>query len=45
MSDRHRAKFRNLVERRDIPRVGHNLPSEVPQVVAEAALSLLKISS
>ena len=42
MSEKHRAKFRNLVERRDIPRVGHNLPAEVPQVVAEAVLSLLK---
>ena len=45
MSDRHRAKFLNLVERRNIPRVGHNLPAEVPQVVAEAVLSLLKISA
>jgi pimeloyl-ACP methyl ester carboxylesterase len=42
MSEKHRAKFRNLVERRIIPRVGHNLPAEVPQVVAEAVLSLLK---
>jgi pimeloyl-ACP methyl ester carboxylesterase len=42
MSDKHRAKFLDLVERRIIPRVGHNLPAEVPQVVAEAVLSLLK---
>jgi pimeloyl-ACP methyl ester carboxylesterase len=42
MSDAHRRKFLNLVERRNIPRVGHNLPSEAPQVVAEAVLSLLK---
>jgi pimeloyl-ACP methyl ester carboxylesterase len=42
MSDAHRRKFLNLVERHDIPRVGHNLPAEVPQVVAEAVLSLLK---
>ena len=42
MSDKHRAKFLDLVERRNIPRVGHNLPSEAPQVVAEAVLSLLK---
>ena len=45
MSERHRAKFRNLVERSIIPRVGHNLPAEVPQVVAAAVLSLLKASS
>jgi pimeloyl-ACP methyl ester carboxylesterase len=45
MSDAHRRKFLNLVERRNIPRVGHNLPAEVPQVVAEAVLSLLKMSS
>jgi len=42
MSDKHRAKFLRLVERRTIPRVGHNLPAEVPQVVAGAVLSLLK---
>jgi pimeloyl-ACP methyl ester carboxylesterase len=42
MSDRHRAKFRNLVEQRIIPRAGHNLPAETPEVVAEAVLSLLK---
>jgi len=42
MSDKHKAKFPRLVERRTIPRVGHNLPAEVPQVVAGAVLSLLK---
>jgi pimeloyl-ACP methyl ester carboxylesterase len=42
MSDKHKAKFLRLVERRTIPRVGHNLPAEVPQVVAGAVLSLLK---
>ncbi len=42
MSDKHKTKFLNLVERRNIPRVGHNLPSEAPQVVTEAVLSLLK---
>jgi len=42
MSDAHRRKFLKLVDRRNLPLVGHNLPSEVPQVVAEAVLSLLK---
>jgi len=42
MSDKHKAKFLRLVKRRTIPRVGHNLPAEVPQVVAGAVLSLLK---
>jgi pimeloyl-ACP methyl ester carboxylesterase len=41
MSDAHRRKFLNLVERRNIPRVGHNLPSEAPEIVAAAVLSLL----
>jgi pimeloyl-ACP methyl ester carboxylesterase len=41
MSDAYRRKFLNLVDRRNIPRVGHNLPSEAPQVVADAVLSLL----
>ena len=45
MSDRHAGKFRNLVERRTIPRVGHNLPSEAPELVAEAVLTLLKATS
>jgi pimeloyl-ACP methyl ester carboxylesterase len=44
MSDKHSAKFIDLIERRNIPRVGHNLPAEVPHVVAEAVLSLLKAS-
>jgi pimeloyl-ACP methyl ester carboxylesterase len=42
MSERHRRKFLNLVEDRRIPRVGHNLPSEAPEVVADAVLALLK---
>jgi pimeloyl-ACP methyl ester carboxylesterase len=42
MSDRHRRKFLELVEERTIPRVGHNLPSEAPDVVADAVLALLK---
>jgi len=42
MSDAHRRKFVNLVDRRTLPLVGHNLPSEVPQVVADAVLALLK---
>jgi pimeloyl-ACP methyl ester carboxylesterase len=42
MTDAQRQKFLKLVDRRDIPRVGHNLPAEVPQVVAEAVLRLLK---
>jgi pimeloyl-ACP methyl ester carboxylesterase len=42
MTDTQRQKFLNLVERRDLPRVGHNLPTEVPHVVAEAVLRLLK---
>jgi hypothetical protein len=44
LSDKHRARFRHLVAQRTIPRVGHNLPAEVSQVVAEAVLSLLRIS-
>ena len=42
MADAQRRKFLDLVDRRDIPRVGHNLPSEVPHVVAQAVLRLLK---
>ncbi len=42
MTDAQRQKFLKLVDRRDIPRVGHNLPAEVPQVVAEAVLRLLR---
>ena len=42
MSPKHQSKFLNLVQRRTIPRVGHNLPAEVPKIVAEAVLSLLK---
>ncbi len=44
MTDAQRKKFTNLVDRRDIPRVGHNLPAEVPQVVAEAVLRLLRMA-
>ena len=42
LSDRQRRKFSNLVENRRIPRVGHNLPSEAPDVVADVVLTLLK---
>jgi pimeloyl-ACP methyl ester carboxylesterase len=42
MTDAQRQKFLKLVDRRDIQRVGHNLPAEVPQVVAEAVLRLLR---
>jgi hypothetical protein len=44
MSERHRRKFLNLVEERRIPRVGHNLPSEVPDIVADAVLALIETS-
>ena len=44
LSDRHRRKFLKLVEERRSPRAGHNLPSEVPDVVADAVLALLKVS-
>jgi pimeloyl-ACP methyl ester carboxylesterase len=44
MSDRHRRKFLNLIQERGLPGVGHNLPSEVPDVVAEAVLTLLQTS-
>ena len=42
MSDKHRRKFLNLVEQRNIPRAGHNLPAEVPDIVSAAVLALLK---
>jgi pimeloyl-ACP methyl ester carboxylesterase len=42
LSERQRTKFPKLVEERKIPRVGHNLPSEAPDVVADAVLTLLK---
>jgi pimeloyl-ACP methyl ester carboxylesterase len=42
LSARQRPKFPKLVEERRIPRVGHNLPSEAPDVVAEAVLTLLR---
>jgi pimeloyl-ACP methyl ester carboxylesterase len=42
MSDKHRRKFLNLVQQRNIRRVGHNLPGEVPDIVSEAVLTLLK---
>jgi pimeloyl-ACP methyl ester carboxylesterase len=44
LSDRQRRKFLKLVEERRSPRAGHNLPSEVPDVVADAVLALLKVS-
>jgi len=45
MSDGHRRKFLNLVEERRIPRAGHNLPSEVPDIVANAVLALIAASA
>jgi pimeloyl-ACP methyl ester carboxylesterase len=45
MTDAQRQKFLKLVDRRDIQRVGHNLPAEVPQVVTEAVLRLLRTGS
>jgi len=42
LSERQRSKFPKLVDERRIPRVGHNLPSEAPEVVADAVLTLLK---
>ena len=42
LSERQRSKFSQLVEYRTIPRVGHNLPAEAPDVVADAVLALLK---
>jgi len=41
LSEPQRRKFPKLVEERRIPRAGHNLPSEVPDVVADAVLALL----
>jgi pimeloyl-ACP methyl ester carboxylesterase len=42
MSERHRRKFFKLMDERRIPRVGHHLPSEAPDVVADAVLALTK---
>jgi pimeloyl-ACP methyl ester carboxylesterase len=42
MSERHRRNFSNLIADRRIPRAGHNLPAEVPDIVADAVLELLK---
>jgi pimeloyl-ACP methyl ester carboxylesterase len=42
IADQQRAKFENLVAHRNIPRAGHNLPAEVPQIVAEAVLTLVR---
>ena len=44
LSDGHRRKFLELAEERTIPRAGHNLPAEVPGVVADAVLALLRTS-
>jgi len=38
-------RFTGPVERRLIPRAGHNLPAEVPDVVATAALELIRATS
>lgn len=37
-------RFLPGTQRRIVPRAGHNLPAEVPQVVADAVLELLKIA-
>lgn len=42
MAEKHRGKFLNLIGHRNIPRAGHNLPAEVPEIVSEAVLTLLK---
>ncbi|HLH92391.1 MAG TPA: alpha/beta hydrolase [Xanthobacteraceae bacterium] len=42
MSDGQRRQFLDLIDERRIPRAGHNLPSEAPDVVADAVLALLK---
>jgi pimeloyl-ACP methyl ester carboxylesterase len=42
LSEKQRTKFPKLMEVRKIPRAGHNLPSEVPDAVADAVLALLK---
>jgi pimeloyl-ACP methyl ester carboxylesterase len=42
MSERHARFFTGPYQRRVIPRAGHNLPQEVPGVVAEAALELIR---
>jgi pimeloyl-ACP methyl ester carboxylesterase len=41
MSDEHRRKFLNLMESRNISRVGHNLPAEAPEILSRAVLKLL----
>jgi pimeloyl-ACP methyl ester carboxylesterase len=42
MSEKHARFFTGPYQRRVIPRAGHNLPQEVPGVVAEAALELIR---
>jgi pimeloyl-ACP methyl ester carboxylesterase len=42
MSERHARFFTGPYQRRVIPRAGHNLPQEVPSVVTEAALELIR---
>jgi pimeloyl-ACP methyl ester carboxylesterase len=40
-SEDHAARFTGRFERRVVPRVGHNVPQEAPDVFAAAVLSLL----
>jgi pimeloyl-ACP methyl ester carboxylesterase len=42
MSETHARFFTGPYQRRVIPRAGHNLPQEVPEVVTEAALELIR---
>src|SRR5262249_37524074 len=45
MSDKHRRKFLNLMESRNIPRAGHNLPAEAPEILSHAVLKLLSATA
>jgi pimeloyl-ACP methyl ester carboxylesterase len=45
MSEKHARFFTGPYQRRVIPRAGHNLPQEVPGVVTEAALELIRATS
>ena len=42
MSEKHARFFTGPYRRRVIPRAGHNLPQEVPGVVSEATLELIR---
>jgi pimeloyl-ACP methyl ester carboxylesterase len=41
-SERHVRLFTGAYQRRVLPRIGHNLPQEAPQTVAEAVLELVR---